>query len=219
MMTAEQAAQKLVQLDPDGPLALHAEFDEVPQTAEIVGIDEDLRLRAPDAACLEPFKAGMQAFLAKPRSVLEVQKAAEKAHIWRRNFAVDASFAATLKAAFPWRKTGRTRLLMCLRLWGMWVAGEQVALQKPAPPVRNAALCVRSFGTPVKLLQAYHSSLGNRLIFMNGSRCTHVWQPDDWATRSADAKVTVALNVWADHVSAYHPDVGCHAPKEPDKQQ
>ena len=54
---------------------------------------------------------------------------------------------------------------------------------------------------------------------MNGSRCAHIWQPDDWATRSADAKVTVALNVCADHVSAYHPDVGCHAPKNPDKQQ
>ena len=75
----------------------------------------------------------MQAFLAKPRSVAEVQKAAEKAHIWRGNLAVDATFAATLKAAFPWCKTGRTRLLMCLRLWGMHVAGEQVALQKPPP--------------------------------------------------------------------------------------
>ena len=108
-MTAQQAAQVLVQLamqhDPDGALAAHALFDEVCQTAEIVGIDEDLPLRAPNAACFEPFKAGMQAFLAKPRSVAEVQKAAEKGHIWRGNFAVDASFAATLKAAFPWCKT------------------------------------------------------------------------------------------------------------------
>ena len=45
MMTAEQAAQSLVQLarelDPDGALATHAVFEDVPQTAEIVGIDED----------------------------------------------------------------------------------------------------------------------------------------------------------------------------------
>ncbi len=43
MMTAEQAAQKLVQLalelDPHGALATHAVFEDVPQTAEIVGID------------------------------------------------------------------------------------------------------------------------------------------------------------------------------------
>ena len=78
MLTAEQAAQALVQLarelDPDGALATHAVFEDVPQTAEIVGIDEDLRLRAPDAGCLQQFKAGMQAFLAKPRSVQEVQR-------------------------------------------------------------------------------------------------------------------------------------------------
>ena len=105
MLTAEQAAQALVQLarelDPDGSLATHAVFEDVPQTAEIVGIDEDLRLRSPDASCLQQFKAGMQAFLAKPRSVQEVQKAAEKQHIWRVKYAVDASFASTLKEAFP----------------------------------------------------------------------------------------------------------------------
>ena len=65
---------------------------------------------------------------------------------------MDASFAATLKEAFPWCKTSRTRLLLCLRIWGMHVAGEQVALQKPQPTVHNAAECVRTFGTPVKLL-------------------------------------------------------------------
>ena len=35
----------------------------------------------------------------------------------------------------------------------MWVAGEQVALRKPEPTVHNAAECVRSFGTPIKLLR------------------------------------------------------------------
>ena len=81
MLTAEQAAQMLVtlarEMDPDSPLATHCVFREVPRTAEIAGVDEDLRLRAPNADRLEQFKAGMQAFLAKPRSVLEVQKAAE----------------------------------------------------------------------------------------------------------------------------------------------
>ena len=105
---------------------------------------------------------------------------------------------------------------MCLRLWGMWVAGEQVALQKPEPTVHNAAECVRSFGTPVKLLQAYYSSLDVRLVLMNGSRCARIWQPDNWATRGKDQKVTVVLNVWGDHVSTYDADVGFHAPDEPD---
>ena len=85
-------------------------------------------------------------FLATPRSAQDIQKAAEKQNIWRRSYAVDASFAATLREAFPWCKTSRTRLLLCLRLWAMWVAGEQVALEKPQP-VSNAAECVRTFGT------------------------------------------------------------------------
>ena len=45
ILTAEEAAQKLVQLalelDPDGALAKHAIFEEVPQTAEIAGVDEE----------------------------------------------------------------------------------------------------------------------------------------------------------------------------------
>ena len=76
MLTAEQAAEQLVKLarklDPDSLLATHCYFCDVPSTAEIAGVNEDLRLRAPDADRLEQFKAGMQAFLAKPRSVLEV---------------------------------------------------------------------------------------------------------------------------------------------------
>ena len=124
----------------------------------------------------------MQVFLAKPRSVQEVQKAAEKQNIWRGKYAVDASFASTLKQAFPWCKTSRTRLLLCLHIWGMHVAGEQVALKKPPPTVHNAAECVRTFGTPVRLLQAYYHPLDIKLVLMNGSRCAHIWEPGDWAT-------------------------------------
>ena len=29
----------------------------------------------------------------------------------------------------------------------------------------------------------------------------------------------MVLNVWADHVTTYDSDIGCHAPKKPDKQQ
>ncbi len=102
----------------------------------------------------------------------------------------------------------------------MHVAGEQVALEKPQPTVHNAAECVRTFGTPVKLLQAYYNRLDVKLVLMNGSRCAHVWQPDDWATRDRDqgAKTTVVLNVWSDHVSTYHSDVGCYAPDKPTEE-
>ena len=123
----------------------------------------------------------MRAFLAAPRSVQEVQKAAEKQHIWRRNYAVDASFSATLRQAFPWCKTPRTRLLLCLRAWGMHVAGEQVALETPA--ASNAVECVRTFGTPVRLLEAYYRSLDVKLVLMSGSRCAYMWQPPDWEQR------------------------------------
>ncbi len=108
ILTAEEAAQTLVQLarklDPDGALATHAVFEDVPQTAEIAGVDEDLRLRAPDLARLQPFEAGMRAFLKKARSVQDIQTAEKKRHIWRGSYAVDASFASTLKEAFPWCK-------------------------------------------------------------------------------------------------------------------
>ena len=43
MLTAEEAAQALVKLarevDPEGALATHAKLEEVPQTAEIAGVD------------------------------------------------------------------------------------------------------------------------------------------------------------------------------------
>ena len=121
-MSAEEASQKLVQLarelDPNGALATHATFEDVPRTAEVAGVDEDLRLRAPDLACLQPFEAGMRAFLKKPRSVQDIQKAAAKQNVCRGAYDVNASFASTLKEAFPWCKTLRTRLLLCLRAWG-----------------------------------------------------------------------------------------------------
>ena len=64
IMTAEEASQKLVQLareiDPNGALATHATFEDVLRMAEVAGVDEDLRLRAPDLACLQPFEAGMR---------------------------------------------------------------------------------------------------------------------------------------------------------------
>ena len=76
MLTAEKAAQVLVNLarpiDPDGALATHSNFCEVASTAEIESIDEDLRLRAVDGQLLEPFKAGMLAYLAKSRSIDEI---------------------------------------------------------------------------------------------------------------------------------------------------
>ena len=157
ILSAEEAAQTLVQmareLDPNGALATNAVFEDVPQTAEVVGVDEDLRLRAPDISSLQPFEAGMRHYLKTARSVQDIQNAAKKQNMWRGTYAVDASFASTLKEAFPWCKTLRTRLLLCLRAWGLHVAGEQVALEKP-PTSHDARMCIRMFGTPVNLLLA-----------------------------------------------------------------
>ena len=81
MLPADDAAQTLVKLaqklDPQGILA-QATFQDVPQTQEILGIDEDLRMRAPDLSALEQFKDGMRHYLAKPRTVQEMLKATEK---------------------------------------------------------------------------------------------------------------------------------------------
>ena len=105
MLTAEDAAQRLVklahELDPHGALA-QATFQDVPRTGEILGIDEDLRLRAPDVSALEQFKDGMRHYLAKPRTVQEVLKAAEKQAVFRGAYKVAASFAGTLKAIVTW---------------------------------------------------------------------------------------------------------------------
>jgi len=86
MMTAEKAAQALVQLAkrlyPDEALA-QACFKEVPQTAEIHGIDEDLRMRKPDFSALVVYRDGMKAFLEESRTIAEIQAAIGKQHIWR----------------------------------------------------------------------------------------------------------------------------------------
>ena len=87
-MSAKEASRKLVQLarefDPNSALATHSTFEDIPLTAEIAGVDEDLRLRAPSLECLQPFEAGMRAFLAKSRSVQDIQTAAMKQHIRER---------------------------------------------------------------------------------------------------------------------------------------
>ena len=160
----------------------------------------------------------MRAFLAKTRTVQDVQMTAAKQNIWRKCYAVSASFASTLKQAFPWCATARTRLLLCLRAWGLHVAGEQVALEKPPPKIVDARKCIRTFGTPGRLLVAFYRRLDVKLVLMNGSRCAHIWEPENWATRGRDAKVTVVLNVWCDHVSTYNADVGNHAPDKPTEQ-
>ena len=91
------------------------------------------------------------------------------------------------------------------------------APQQP-PPTSNAIDCVRSFGTPVNLLRAYYHRLDVKLVLMDGSRCAHIWQPDNRATRERSAKTTVVLNVWSDHVSTYHSDVGGYTPEKPTEE-
>ena len=188
MMTAEAAAHALVQLarklDPEGELATAAAtFQDVSPTAEVLGVDEDLRLRAPDLSCLKKFEDGMRDFLSKPRTIKDIQAALK--NIWRgKNHAVeDESFAAALRTAFTWSKTPRVRLLLFLRSAGFHVSGEQVTEHKPAA---DAIECVRKCGTPVYLLEAYYRQLGVKLVLMNGSRCAQIWEPDDWASRGHD---------------------------------
>ena len=83
---------------------------------------------------------------------------------------MDGSFASALKEVFTWSKTPRTRLVLFLRSSGFHVAGEQVTLEKPPALATNAVECVRQCGTPVRLLQAYYSELGVKLVLMNGGR-------------------------------------------------
>ena len=94
------------------------------------------------------------------------------------------------------------------------MSGEQVTLELEKPVTKNAVECVREFGTPVRLLEAYYHRLGVKLVIMNGSRCAQIWEPPNWASRGRDDKVTVVLNVWNDHVSMYAPDVGNDIPSE-----
>ena len=67
----------------------------------------------------------------------------------------------------------------------------------------------------MRLLVAFYNRLDVKLVLMNGSRCTHYWEPPDWKTRGQDARVTVILNMWNDHVFTYNTDVG--APPEVSK--
>ena len=202
MMTAEKAAQALVQLAremfPDEALA-KATFTEVAQTAEIHGIDEDLRMRQPDFSALIVYREGMAAFLRKDRTIEEIQTALTK-NIWRGAHKTEQTFAKAVAAAMPWCKTPRTRLLYFLRDAGWWVDGENVSLEKPIP---NALEAVKECGTPVKLLVKYYEKLGVKLILMNGGRCHRVWEPEDWQEREKHRQVSVVLNVWSNHVSTY----------------
>ena len=133
MLTAEQAAETLVRLaretEPGGDLA-QASFKEVPQTAEIVGIDSDLRTRNPDVSGLLPFKVGMQAFLNKPRSLDEVRTAVDKGKVWRKPYTVSGTYAKAVKACVPWSPAPRNRLLLFLRALGFHVSGERVTIEE-----------------------------------------------------------------------------------------
>ena len=150
--------------------------------------------------------------MSKPRTVQEIQKAIKKQHIWRGDRAVDESFATGLRTTFSWSQTPRTRLLLFLRSSGFHVTGEQVTVDKRAAV--DAIECVHRCGTTVRLLEAYYRQLGVKLVLMNGARCAQIWEPDDWASRGPDNKVTVVLNVWNDHVSTYTTDVGDEVPEE-----
>ena len=89
MLTAEKAAEVLVnlarQIDPDGALATHSTFCEVARSHEIECIDEELRLRKVNKQLLQVFKAGMLAFLCKPRSIDEVLKAVKNSTFGAKN--------------------------------------------------------------------------------------------------------------------------------------
>ena len=56
------------------------------------------------------------------------------------------------------------------------MSGEQVTLEKPVV-TKNALECVREFGTPVRLLEAYYHRLGVKLVIMSDSRCAQIWEP------------------------------------------
>ena len=206
IMTSDEAAKALVKLaremDPEGALA-QTTFRDVPMTDEVCGIDNDLRERKPDVSTLKVFLPGMRAFLNKPRTVAEIQKAAEKQHIWRKPHKVETSFAQAVRAAFPWTTTPRVRLLLFLRSMDIHVNGEDVSLE---PPIEGAVEAVKECGTPVHLLVAYYQRLKCRLVLINGSRCARIWEPEDWASRDRNQQISVVLNVWSHHVSTYNPE-------------
>ena len=137
-------------------------------------------MRTPDISKLKKFVPGLKAFLSAPRTVSEILTAVGGGRVWRRAYAVDGSFAAATKEAFPWCKTRRTKLLLFLRSAGFWVAGESVLLRKPIP---DATQAIKGCGTPVRILVAYYERLDVRLVLMNGARCSQVWEPADWTDR------------------------------------
>ena len=145
----------------------------------------------------------MQAFLSKPRSLDEIVKAVDKGNVWRKAYAVAATYGKAVKACFPWSPDPRNRLLLFLRCLGFHVSGAQVTIEEP---VADAVEIVRQCGTPVRLLERYFRHLGVKLILFNGSRCNSICEPGDWASRDWRDKTTVILNVWSDHVSTYKPE-------------
>ena len=217
-MTADAAAQALVkiakEIDPDGALA-RASFKDVPQTAEITAVDEELRIRQPDTSALTKYHAGMRKFLEKERTVDAIMAAVKKGHIWRGVHSVEESFATAIRSAFPFCTTPRKRVLLFLRSAGFWVAGETVSLEQPVPDAMEA---VKECGTPVRLLVEYYKRLDVKLVLMNGSRNYQTWVPNDWDQRGKSDKLTVILNVWSHHVSTYKPSVADNVPAEGQKK-
>ena len=115
----------------------------MPQTAEIHGIDEDLRMRKPDFSELVVYRGGMAAFLEESRTIAEIQVAIGKQNIWSGAHRVKESFAKALGATMPWCKTPRTRLLYFLREAGWWVEDATESLEKP---VLNALEAIKQYG-------------------------------------------------------------------------
>ena len=218
MLTAEQAAEKLValarELEPESALA-QASFADVARTEEVAGIDEDLRSRKPDFAALQPFVEGMRTFLGKTRTVEEAMRAATKGHLWR-NGRQETSFVKVARQVIPWTRDSRARMLLFLRWAGFHVHGEQVMLEAPIPDAKEI---VRKCGTPVRLLVSFYEQLGVRLVLLNGPRCVRVWEPEDWATREKDNRICVIINVWSRHVSTYKAEASGHALAEREEQE
>ena len=210
MLTAKSAAEALIELaielDPDGALAKTA-FTEVVSTEEVAGIDNALKDYKPDKSKLTPFVDGMRAFLNKPCTIDGLMLAIERRHIWRRKYNLPIKFVEAVREVFTWTKTPRIRLVLFLRLFDFHVDGENVMLRAPSH-ADEAIQAIRTCGTKVSLLVAFYERLDVKLVLINGSRFVRTWVPMDWDSRERDDKVSVVLNVWSHHVSAYKPQVG-----------
>ena len=95
------------------------------------------------------------------------------------------------------------------------MTGEQVTQTQPQCAVPNAREVVRKCGIPTEVVHAVYAKMNVQVRVMNGSGLAEVWTPTDWATRPAHAKTTLVLNIWADHVSLYEPQMGKCAPLVP----